>query len=293
MMSTGSMNFGANLRVMTIVRTLHKYLTCLVVLVCLIRARVSFGTRFRTCRMKKKYLVYGGCGATGASIVRRLLAQGNEVHVTARSEEQLAKAGFEHLTSSIGDVCDDGFFEQVGEGVGDSLDGLVYAIGTIDLKGFQRTGREDFLHAYNINALGAALAVQASLRALKRGDNPASVVLFSTVAAERGFPFHASIAMAKGAVEGLMRSLASELAPKVRVNAVAPSLTKTPLAEPVLANEAVERSLASSHPMQRLGHADDIASISCFLLSDESSWMTGQVIHVDGGRSTLMDPNPR
>lgn len=240
--------------------------------------------------MNKKYLIYGGCGGVGAEITKKLLSDRHEVLITARSKEQISQAGFGGVQATIGDVRDDDFFERVARDAGDGLDGLVYAVGSIDLKGFQRTGRDDYLDAFTVNALGAAMAVQASLRALKKGDGPSSVVLFSSVAAERGFPFHASIAMAKGAVQGLVCSLASELAPKIRINAVAPSLTKTPLAADVLVNEAVEQNLVNAHPMKRLGSAEDIASISCFLLSDEASWITGQTIHVDGGRSTLIDP---
>ena len=145
---------------------------------------------------------------------------------------------------------------------------------------------DDLLHDFRVNAMGAAQAIRAALPALKAAEQ-ASVVLFSSVAAGHGFASHASIAMAKGAVEALTRSMAAELAPKVRVNWVAPSLTRTPLSAPLLATEQMSALLAQLHPLQRLGEIDDIVSAAAFLLSDKAGWMTGQVIAVDGGRSTL------
>jgi NAD(P)-dependent dehydrogenase (short-subunit alcohol dehydrogenase family) len=131
------------------------------------------------------------------------------------------------------------------------------------------------------------MAVKSLLPALKRSARPASVVLYSSVAVAQGFAFHTSMGLAKGAVEGLTRSLAAELAPRIRVNAIAPSLTATPLAEKLLANEKVTETITRNHALQRLGSAEDIAGLTDFLMSDQASWITGQVIGVDGGRSTL------
>jgi NAD(P)-dependent dehydrogenase (short-subunit alcohol dehydrogenase family) len=164
-------------------------------------------------------------------------------------------------------------------------------VGTINLRGLQRFTEADFIHDFRVNALGAALAVQASLPALKRSAGVASVVFFSSVAARQGFSLHTSIGMAKGAVAGLTLSLAAELAPKVRVNAIAPSLTRTPLARGMLASEQMAAAIAGLHAMQRLGNADDIAAMAAFLLSQEADWITGQIIGVDGGRSTLRTKN--
>jgi NAD(P)-dependent dehydrogenase (short-subunit alcohol dehydrogenase family) len=159
----------------------------------------------------------------------------------------------------------------------------------VTLKPLGRTSDAEMLRDFELNALGAARAVRSALPALKRATS-ASVVLFSTVAAGRGFAFHSSIAMAKGAIEGLTRSLAAELAPRIRVNCIAPSLTRTPLTASLVATDQAQGAMARVHPLQRIGEADDIAAMSAFLLSDQASWITGQVLAVDGGRSTLASP---
>jgi NAD(P)-dependent dehydrogenase (short-subunit alcohol dehydrogenase family) len=135
--------------------------------------------------------------------------------------------------------------------------------------------------------MGAALAIQAALPALKKSTGSASIMLFSSVAALQGFTSHASMGMAKGAVDGLTLSLAAELAPKVRVNAIAPSLTRTPLASSILSNEQLAAALGGLHALERLGTPEDIAALSALLLSPEADWITGQIISVDGGRSTI------
>jgi NAD(P)-dependent dehydrogenase (short-subunit alcohol dehydrogenase family) len=168
---------------------------------------------------------------------------------------------------------------------GGGVAGLAYCVGSIVLKPLKRASPEDFLEAFKLNALGAALAVQAAEGALREARG--SVVFFSTVAAGSGFANHSVIAAAKGAVEALSRSLAADLAPDVRVNCIAPSLLKTPLAESFTRNESVASSLAQLHPLTRLGEADDAASLAAFLLSPESGWITGQVIPLDGGRSSV------
>jgi NAD(P)-dependent dehydrogenase (short-subunit alcohol dehydrogenase family) len=151
-----------------------------------------------------------------------------------------------------------------------------------------RLEESDFLSDFRINALGAASAVQATLPALRAcAEVPASIVLFSTLAVAQGFAGHASIAAAKGAVEGMTRSLAAELAPKIRVNCIAPSLLDTELARPILASETIANAIRQLHPLQRLGSAEDVAALAQFLLSEEAGWITGQIIGVDGGRASL------
>lgn len=238
--------------------------------------------------MAGKVLVYGASGGIGSATARRLHERGYALHLAGRSEERLAALAEElDADFTAGDVLDPEYFDRVTGEVGDSLAGLVYAVGTINLKAFARLTDDDYTRDFRVNSLGAAAAIRAALPALKKAPDTASVVLFSTVAVSQGFPSHASVAMAKGAVAGLTVSLAAELAPRIRVNAVAPSLTDTPLAKGLLSNEQMAQAIAAMHPLPRLGRADDIASLAAFLVSEESTWITGQVFGVDGGRSTL------
>ncbi len=166
------------------------------------------------------------------------------------------------------------------------LHGLVYCPGSIQLKPFRALRPTDFQDDFSIHVVGAVRVIQHYLKNLQEAGS-SSVVLFSTVAVARGMSFHASVAAAKGAVEGLTRSLAAELAPGIRVNAVAPSLTDTPLASRLLRNEKQREAAALRHPMKRIGDTADIAAAVTYFLSDEASWITGQVLAVDGGLSSL------
>jgi NAD(P)-dependent dehydrogenase (short-subunit alcohol dehydrogenase family) len=164
---------------------------------------------------------------------------------------------------------------------------MVYCPGSIRLRPFRALKPDDFPADYQINLLGAVRSLQACLPALKKADDGASVVFFSTVAVKTGMPFHASIASAKGAVEGLTRSLAAELAPNIRVNAVAPSLTDTPLAAPLLGSDEKRRAADDRHPLKRVGQPGDIAAAALYLLGEAGAWVTGQILHVDGGMGAL------
>lgn len=238
--------------------------------------------------MAKKILIYGGSGGIGLAAGKALRARGYDLHLVGRDEPRLAAVASElEATFTTGDVNDASLFSRVAKDIGESLNGIVYAVGTINLRSIGRLTESDFVSDFRVNAIGAALAVQASLPALKKCTGRGSVVLFSSVAALQGFSLHASIGMAKGAVNGLTLSLAAELAPKIRVNAIAPSLTRTGLSEGILSSEKMEEAIAGMHALERIGRPEDIAALAAFLLSEEADWITGQIISVDGGRSTL------
>lgn len=237
--------------------------------------------------MAGKVVIYGGSGGIGAATARALAARGHALHLVGRDGDRLAALATELGAGTTRvDVTDPDSFARVAADAGGPLAGLVYAVGSINLKPLPRLTPADFQADFRLNAEGAALAVQAALPGLKAAE-AASVVLFSTVAVAQGFASHASVAMAKGAVEGLTRALAAELAPKIRVNAVAPSLTRTPLAAPLTRTETAATAIAQMHALPRLGEPEDAGALAAFLISAEASWITGQVIGVDGGRSTL------
>jgi NAD(P)-dependent dehydrogenase (short-subunit alcohol dehydrogenase family) len=236
-----------------------------------------------------KHIIIGGTGGIGAAVARRLHSSGDSIHLIARDEGRLAALATEfNATYSVADVQDRGALETAILAAGPSVDGLCYAAGTINLKPVHRLTDADALRDFEINALGAFRAVQVALPLLKASTQATtSILLFSTVAVAQGFAAHASVSMAKGAIEGLTRALAAELSPKIRVNCLAPSLTRTPLATGLTSNEAMANSIALMHAAQRLGEPEDIAAMAALLLSPEAGWITGQVIGVDGGRSTL------
>jgi NAD(P)-dependent dehydrogenase (short-subunit alcohol dehydrogenase family) len=230
----------------------------------------------------KHFLVLGGSSGIGLEIVKALHEKGNEVYVGSRTHDQLADLSRAHHLPL--DVTADPLNL---EGLPEVLNGMVYCPGTIQLKPFQRLTIDDFLDDLQVNFLGAVRTIQACLTRLRKSKTGASVVLFSTVAVKTGMPFHASVAGAKGAVEGLTRSLAAEFAPRIRFNAIAPSLTDTPLAHNLLSSEEKRQASADRHPLKRIGTPQEIAGLAVHLLSDVSSWLTGQIFHIDGGMSAL------
>ncbi|MGB7433657.1 MAG: SDR family oxidoreductase [Ahrensia sp.] len=233
------------------------------------------------------YLIVGAHGGIGEAIARRLAGAGHSLHLASRNADGVAALAQELSAGhSVCDVTDDGQIEAVVAAAGDDLSGLVYAVGTINLKPLGKLTADDFLNDFNLNALAAVKVIQHALPALKAGDG-GSVLLFSTIAVQQGFAAHASVSMAKGAVEGLVRALGTELAPKVRVNAIAPSLIDTPLAKPMTGSEQMAKAIAAMHAVPRLGLAEDIAPMAELLLTDQGGWISGQVIGIDGGRSRL------
>jgi NAD(P)-dependent dehydrogenase (short-subunit alcohol dehydrogenase family) len=228
------------------------------------------------------FVVVGGSSGIGLSLALRLSKDNNKVWVLSRnSSEQLEINGIEHIKW---DAVSEEFPT---DRLPSEIHGLAYCPGSITLKPFHGLKQADFQKDLDINLFGAIKAIQALLPALKRA-NGSSVVLFSTVAARVGMPFHASIASAKGAIEGLAVSLAAELAPSsVRVNVIAPSLTNTALASRLLSTPEKVEAGGKRHPLGRVGEPEDISAMAAFLLSAESSWITGQTLAVDGGMSHI------
>ncbi len=227
-------------------------------------------------------LVVGGRSGIGREIVQRLDQQGCTLDVVARAET--FDLSSERIRYHARDLSSgDGALDFLP----DRLHGVVYCPGTIRLKPLSRLSEADFLADWQTNVMGAVRVLKACQNRLKKARSGASVVLFSTVAVATGMPFHASIAAAKGAVEGLARSLAAEWAPRVRVNVIAPSLTDTGLAADLLDGEAKREAAAQRHPLKRVGTPGEVADLAVFLLGDSAGWITGQVIGVDGGVSAL------
>jgi NAD(P)-dependent dehydrogenase (short-subunit alcohol dehydrogenase family) len=236
--------------------------------------------------MRERIVVAGATGGIGATLARRLANRGAEPFLLARDPARLAALGTElGAPWRAADVTDGPALKAALAEAGTPLPGLAFCVGSIVLKPAGRLTEADFLNAFRLNALAAAMAVQAALPALAAGQG--SVVLFSSVAARKGFANHAAISAAKAAVEGLAVALAAELAPQVRVNCIAPSLTKTQLAEPLTRSPQMAEAIARQHPIPRLGEAEDAAALADFLLSDAAGWITGQVIGVDGGRGAV------
>lgn len=236
--------------------------------------------------MAGRIAVIGATGGIGEALARRLVARGEQVFLIGRDAARLvALAEALGAPSAVADALDGAALRAAIAAAGTPLGGLAYCVGSIVLKPLKRTTEADMLDAFRLNTLGAMLAVQAAADALTLGQG--SVVLFSSVAARAGFPGHTAIGAAKAGVEGLVVALGAELAPAVRINAIAPSLTRTRIAAPLTGNAAMAEAIAKQHPIPRLGEADDAAALADFLLSPAAGWITGQVMAVDGGRSSL------
>ena len=230
------------------------------------------------CVFMKQYVIVGASSGIGFELAKQL-SKGNKITVVARTEKELAS-----IENCAFFPCDISEENPTFPSIETPIDGLIYCPGTINLKPFRGIKNEDYLHEWNINFLGAVKTIRHYLPQLQQAENP-SIVLFSTIAVQLGMPFHASISAAKGAVEGLTKSLAAEFAPKIRVNAIAPSLTNTPLADKLLNTEAKLSAAAERHPLKTIGQPNDIADAVQYILN--ANWVTGQIIHVDGGMSSI------
>lgn len=228
----------------------------------------------------KNILLIGGSYGIGLELAKEL-QQDNKVYVASRTNENLSELNVIHITyDAASDTLDTSMLPEV-------IDGLVYCPGSINLRPFRGLKLETFESDMQINFFSMVKVVQSILPQLTASEQ-SSIVLFSSVAVKMGMPFHTSVAAAKGAIEGFAKALAAEYAPKIRVNVIAPSLTETPLAEKFLSTDEKREKSAQRHPLKRFGTTADIAQMANFLLSEKSSWISGQIFNVDGGMSSLL-----
>ena len=234
-----------------------------------------------------KYLIFGATGSIGSKLSEKLYESNKDIHLIGRDEDELKKLSSKlNCEYTILDILSDNISEFVKDEFNNiNISGVAYCVGSIDLKPLKLAKKQDFERCLNLNFFPVIEIIKGLQDNLKR--NKGSIVLFSTVAVQRGFSNHSIISSAKGAIEGLTVSLASEFAPDIRVNCIAPSLTDSKMSKPLLKSKIITDGIAKSHPMKRIGKAEDAASMAKFLLSDESPWITGQIIGVDGGRSSL------
>jgi len=237
--------------------------------------------------MSDKYLVFGATGAIGSSLAAQLKESSHDVHLIARNADEVKVIAEELGCSfSVADVLEEGFIEKVKTDTSEfNIKGVAYCVGSIDLKPLKRVTENDLNTCMKLNLYSAIEVIKGFQEELKKSSG--SIVLFSSVAAQKGFTNHTIIATAKAAIEGLTVTLAAEFAPNIRINCVAPSLTNSKIAQSMLKNPIVAEALAKAHPLKRVGEGKDSAALAKFLLTEESSWVTGQVIGVDGGRSSL------
>ena len=234
--------------------------------------------------MSGNFVIAGGSKGIGRELVNQIIDTAEQVTILSRTVGDLELS--DRIKHHVVDFTDPN--APIPE-LPVTIDGVAYCPGSINLRSFRSLKEDDFRADLEVNLFGAIRFLQACTNGLKKAgaNQPSSVVMFSTVAVATGMQMHCSVAAAKGALEGLARTLAAEWAPKIRVNCVAPALTQTPLAAKFFASEESRNAMAGKYPLQRTGQPNDPASVARFLLSPDSSWITGQTIHVDGGMSTL------
>ncbi|MFQ3336694.1 MAG: NAD(P)-dependent dehydrogenase (short-subunit alcohol dehydrogenase family) [Flavobacteriales bacterium] len=228
----------------------------------------------------KNYLIIGGSSGIGKALTEQLAIEGYVYSTFNKNETEsnIPNVNYYHLDVTSSEIELNNLPEEV--------HGLAYCPGSINLMPFKRIKPAQFAEDFELQVNGAIKVIQKVLPNLKAASN-SSILLFSTIAVQTGFNFHAQVAASKGAIEGLTRSLAAEFAPKIRVNAIAPSLTDTPLASKLLSTDEKKEANAQRHPLKSIGSAENIAELGVFLLSEKSKWITGQIIHADGGMSSI------
>ena len=234
-----------------------------------------------------KYLIFGATGSIGSNLAEKLYNSDKDVHLLGRDEEELKKLSSKlNCDYTVIDILNDDIQKIIKNNFDDvNISGIAYCVGSIDLKPLKNAKKEDFKKCLDLNFFPVIEIIKTLQDNLKK--NNGSIVLFSTVAVRKGFTNHAIIASAKGAIEGLTMSLAAEFAPNIRVNCIAPSLTESKMSKSILKSKLISDGIAKSHPMKRIGRPEDAASMAKFLITDESPWITGQIIGVDGGKSSL------
>ena len=236
--------------------------------------------------MKKKILIFGGTGTIGFSIAKSLKGHNYNPILISRNEENLIyKSKQLECNYEVCDVLEIKQIEEVAKKHNEDVIGLAYCIGSINLKPLKITKDVDFIDSFKINTLGAINTVKMNLPNLN--SNNGSILFFSTIAVQQGFSNHSIVSSSKGAIEGLTLSLAAEFAPKIKVNCIAPSLTDSKMSQKMISNDNIKKAIENMHPIPKIGQGDDFGDLSSFLLSEKNNWITGQIFHIDGGRSTL------
>ena len=233
-----------------------------------------------------KILIFGGTGAIGFSIAKKLKDESYDPVIISRNEEELiSKSKIINCDYAVCDILLDDQVEEIVKKYQDEVVGLAYCVGSINLKPLKITKEDDFIESFKLNTLGAINAIKLNLSSLTK--NNGSILLFSTIAVQQGFTNHSIVSASKGAIEGLTLSLAAEFAPKIRVNCIAPSLTDSKMSQKMVSNEAMRKAIENMHPIPKIGNGEDFADLSTFLLTKKNNWITGQIFHIDGGRSTV------
>ena len=228
----------------------------------------------------KNYIVIGGSTGIGVELVKLLEEEGSKVIATYNTNFIPDRENVKYLKHDVlnDDLEIDDFPEEI--------HGLAYCPGSINLKPFHRFSEKDFIDDFKFQVLGATNVIKQLLSKMKKSKN-SSIVLFSTIAVQSGFSFHSQVSMSKGAIEGLTLSLAAEFAPKIKVNCIAPSLTDSKMSQKMVSNETIRKAIKNMHPIPKIGNGEDFGDLASFLLGEKNNWITGQIFHIDGGRSTL------
>ena len=235
---------------------------------------------------EKKILIFGGSGSIGKALAIKLKENNYSPIIISRNKSELENISLEiKCDYRVCDVLNYQRIKEVSDEFKDKVLGIAYCVGSINLKPIKLTKDEDFIEAFKLNTLGAINVIKLNQETLTR--NNGSVLLYSTIAVKQGFTNHAIVSTAKGAIEGLTLCLAAEFAPKIKVNCIAPSLTDAKMTQKLINNETIKKAIENMHPLPKIGSGDDFSDIGSFLLSEKNRWITGQIFHIDGGRSTL------